>query len=124
MAMGEEVTRWKFLAEEAKAGRLYLDQSVAKDCRDACNKQIDLYDGLRRDLKNLETVTGLGNFKCAEALAQMLGRKAIGGEGNVDAALMDHIEVLKLIRDTIQVSVEKYESQDKVNAGEQDKLLS
>ncbi|WP_194818520.1 hypothetical protein [Nocardia sp. XZ_19_385] len=124
MTINEEKTRWSHLASEAKAGRLYLDQAVAKDCRDACNKQIALYEGLIDDLEFMKRVSGFGNFECADKLAEMLGQKAFGGDGDVYTALKEHISVIELIRDTIQVSVDKYEAQDKVNAGEQDKLLN
>ncbi|MEV0248269.1 hypothetical protein AB0H76_16860 [Nocardia sp. NPDC050712] len=123
-ALNEQVSRWRYLADEAKSGRLYLDSSVAKECRDACNRQIDLYTEARRDLNQLRTVSGFGKFDCARLLEKMLGMKAIGGDGDVDTALKEHIAVLELIRDTIQVSVDKYEAQDTVNAAEQDKLLN
>ncbi|MEV6280095.1 hypothetical protein [Nocardia sp. NPDC051832] len=124
MTIEEDKTRWSYLASEAKAGRLYLDQSVAKDCRDACNKQISLYESLISKLDVMKRVTGFGRFDCSDDLAAMLGQKARGGEGDVYTALMEHISVITLIRDTIQVSVDKYEAQDTTNAGEQDKLLN
>ncbi|MFC9894943.1 hypothetical protein ACFVMC_14750 [Nocardia sp. NPDC127579] len=123
MAINDEKARWSYLAQEARTGRLYLDSAVAAECRDVCNRQIDLYTKLRENLKQIVNVTGLGNFSCADELAKMLGAKAIGGDGDVDAALKEHLEVITLIRDTIQVSVEMYEAQDAANAAEQDKLL-
>lgn len=122
--MNDEITTWRYLADEAKAGRLYLDSTVAKDCRDACNRQIDLYEGLREQLKMVQTVTGFGRFECSELLAKMLGAKAIGGAGDVDTALKEHIEVVGLIRDTIEVSVTRYEAQQQESKDKQDQLLS
>ncbi|MEV6340874.1 hypothetical protein AB0M12_39920 [Nocardia vinacea] len=110
--MSEEKSRWQFLSGEADAGRLYLDPSVALGCRDACNRQIDLYGQLRTDLQYLKLVTGLGRFDCSDELAKMLGAKAVGGDGDVDTALKEHIEVLTLVRDTIQKSVDKLEAHD------------
>ncbi|BDT95228.1 hypothetical protein IFM12275_52040 [Nocardia sputorum] len=124
MAMEEEVSRWRYLADEAKAGRLYLDRSVAKECWDACDRQIQLYNSLRTNLKDVETVTGLGKFDCADELANMLGAKAIGGDGDVDSALKEHIEVLTLIRDTIQISVDRIGAQDDSNAQDTSNLLN
>lgn len=112
MSMSEEKTRWQYLATEAEAGRLYLDPSVAKGCRDACNRQIELYAQLRDNLRYMRNVTGLGRFDCSDELAKMLGSKATGGDGDVDGALKEHIEVVTLIRDTIQKSVDKLEAQD------------
>lgn len=111
MASNDEKTRWQYLNEEAKAGRLYLDPSVAKGCRDASNKQIDLFLRLKGDLRSVANVTGLGRFNCSDQLAKMLGAKAVGGERDFDTAFKEHIEVLELIRDTIEISVKKYEDQ-------------
>ncbi|MEU2030965.1 hypothetical protein [Nocardia amamiensis] len=122
--MSEEVSRWRYLADEAKAGRLYLDPTVAASCRDACDRQIDLYVALLEDLKMISRVTGLGRFDCADELAKMLGSKAIGGEGDVDSALREHIEVLTLMRDAIQVSVDRIGAQDETNAQNTNSLLN
>ncbi|MGO4649123.1 hypothetical protein AB4305_29880 [Nocardia sp. 2YAB30] len=124
MAMEEEVSRWRYLADEAKAGRLYLDREVAKGCSDACDRQIQLYNSLRNNLKDVDTVTGLGKFDCSDELAKMLGAKAIGGEGDVDSALKEHIEVLTLMRDTIQISVDRIVAEDETNSQNTNNLLN
>ncbi len=124
MSMSEEVSRWRYLADEANAGRLLLDPAVAQSCRDACNRQIDLYVTLLEDLKMMTRVTGLGRFDCSDELANMLGAKAIGGDGDVDSALKEHIEVLTLMRDTIQISVDRIGVQDDSNAQDTSYLLN
>ncbi|MFD4354303.1 hypothetical protein ACFWPX_17245 [Nocardia sp. NPDC058518] len=111
MASNDEKSRWQYLNEEAKAGRLYLDPSVATSCRDASNRQIDLFNTLKNELQHVSTVTGLGRFTAADELAKMLGMKAIGGERDFKTAFEEHIAVLELIRDTIEISVKKYEDQ-------------
>lgn len=113
--MEEQTKLWRHLADEAAAGRLYLDSDVVAGCRDACNRQIDLYESVRRDLRWLANVGGFGDFDCADALATMLGAKAIGGDRDVDTALREHIEVLMLIRDTIEVSVDRLTAQESLN---------
>ncbi|MFI5534869.1 hypothetical protein ACIA5H_00615 [Nocardia sp. NPDC051900] len=124
MALNEDLSRWQYLAGEAKAGRLYLDRSVAQACRDACNRQIDLYNQLRDDLQWVSKVSGLGKFDCSDDLADMLGAKAIGGDGDVDSALKEHIEVLTLMRDTIQISVDRIGATDDSNAQDTSNLLN
>ncbi|QIS10740.1 hypothetical protein [Nocardia arthritidis] len=116
MDLKAEKSRWDYLKGEAEAGRLLLDPDVAKDCRAACDKQIELYQKLRTDLNAMAVVTGLGRFDCADELAKMLGAKAIGGDGDVDSALQAHIEVVTLMRDTIQKSIDKLQAQDEQNA--------
>ncbi|KAF0847588.1 hypothetical protein [Nocardia caishijiensis] len=122
MAPSDEKSRWQYLNEEAKAGRLYLDPSVATSCRDASNNQINLFNQLKNDLQSLATVSGLGRFDCADELAKMLGMKAVGGERDFNTAFQEHIEVLTLIRDTIDISVKKYESQDESGAADTNAL--
>ncbi|MFD4457779.1 hypothetical protein [Nocardia sp. NPDC058480] len=116
MAPTDEKSRWQYLNEEAKAGRLYLDPSVATSCRDASNTQIALFTQLKNDLQMLASVTGLGRFDAADELATMLGMKAIGGERDFKTAFEEHIAVLELIRDTIEISVKKYEDQQVAQA--------
>ncbi|TLF82568.1 hypothetical protein [Nocardia cyriacigeorgica] len=110
--MGGEVKLWQHLAGEAEAGRLSLDESVAKDCANVIQQRIDLYEQLREDLKRINRVTGLGDFACTKELATMLGLKAIGGEGDVDSSLKAHVDVLVLMRDTISKSVKDLADQD------------
>ncbi|MFF2391358.1 hypothetical protein [Nocardia sp. NPDC058114] len=116
MASEDEKSRWQYLNEEAKAGRLYLDPSVATSCRDASNKQIDLFNQLKNDLQSVATVSGLGRFRAADELAKMLGMKAVGGERDFNTAFQEHIDVLTLIRDTIEISVNKYQDQQVAQA--------
>ncbi|MEU4342687.1 hypothetical protein AB0H00_15685 [Nocardia sp. NPDC023852] len=114
--MNEDVTLWRYLADEAKSGRLYLDDSVSRDCLKACEDRIRVYNECRSMLKIMSNVTGLGDFPCADELAKMLGTKAIGGEGDFDSSLAEHIAVLEGIRDTIKVSVDRLVEQERVNA--------
>ncbi|MBF6083815.1 hypothetical protein GV791_10680 [Nocardia cyriacigeorgica] len=108
----QDVTLWRHLAGEAESGSLYLDESVAKDCLAVIDSRIDLFKELRRDLTQIERVTGLGDFACTKELAKMLGLKAVGGEGDLDSALSTHLEVLVLMRDTISKSVKDLTDQD------------
>ncbi|MGK8511962.1 hypothetical protein ACRS5S_29390 [Nocardia asiatica] len=114
--MNEDITLWRYLADDAKAGRLYLDDSVSRDCLKACEDRIRVFTECRSMLRTMQRVTGLGDFPCADELAKMLGFRAIGGEADFDSALAEHITVLELIRDTIKVSVDRLVEQEQVNA--------
>ncbi|MEU4411604.1 hypothetical protein [Nocardia salmonicida] len=109
--MAGDKSRWETLKSDAESGNLYLDPSVSTSCRDACNKQITLFSELKQSLSSLSSVSGLGRFNAADDLAKMLGMKAIGGERDFNTAFEEHIQVLTLIRDTIEISVKKYEDQ-------------
>jgi hypothetical protein len=112
MAEDQDKTLWKYLSEEAKAGRLDLDPSVSNDCLKACEDELQVYRNARKMLTRLADVSGFGDFPAADALAKMLGAKAVGGEGDFDSALAKHIEVLELIRDTIKYSVDRLVDHD------------
>ncbi|MGY4099558.1 hypothetical protein ACW2Q0_08350 [Nocardia sp. R16R-3T] len=118
MSMQENITLWQYLADEAKAGRLYLDDSVAKRCRTAIDNQIAVYDEARREVERMARVTGLGEFECGKELGRLLGLKAIDptGDGDLDTSLKDHIRVLGLMGDTIQASLDRLQEQDTSNA--------
>lgn len=70
MADSSDVTLWKFLAEESKAGRLNLDPSVASDCLKACEDQLQVYRECRDMTRQMSHVTGLGDFPAADELAK------------------------------------------------------
>ncbi|MEV6134718.1 hypothetical protein AB0L63_01320 [Nocardia sp. NPDC051990] len=118
MGMQEDITLWQYLADEAKAGRLHLDDSVAKRCRTAIDNQIEVYRDSMRDIDQMARVTGLGEFQCGKELAKLLGLKASDseGDGDLDTALRDHIRVLELMGDTIQASLDRIQEQDTTNA--------
>src|SRR5689334_11526841 len=80
MAESDDITLWKHLAEESKAGRLDLDPSIATDCLKACEDQLDVYKECQSLVKQAEHVTGLGDFPASDQLAKMLSLKAVGGE--------------------------------------------
>ncbi|WP_157107928.1 hypothetical protein [Nocardia amikacinitolerans] len=118
MSVQEDITLWQRLATEAKAGSLYLDDSVAKRCQSAISSQIDVYRACLAGLEQLSNVTGLGDFECGKELAKLLGLKAIdpAGDGDLSSALKDHIRVLELMADTIQSSIDRLQEQDSTNS--------
>ncbi|MFE3446540.1 hypothetical protein ACFXNW_26215 [Nocardia sp. NPDC059180] len=116
--MQDDISLWQHLSDEAKAGSLYLDDAVAKSCRTAIDDQIEVYEGVRQGISQMANVTGLGEFECGKELAKLLGLKAIdaGGDGDLDTALADHLRVLALMGDTIQVTLDRLQEQDSSNS--------
>ncbi|MBH0778269.1 hypothetical protein [Nocardia bovistercoris] len=118
MSIQDDVTLWQHLSNEAKAGRLSLDDSVANQCRAAIERQLDVYQTCLAATNQAVNVTGLGDFECGKELARLLELKAIdpAGDGDLSTALKDHIRVLELMEETIQVSVNRLQQQDSDNA--------
>ncbi|MBF6097215.1 hypothetical protein IU438_06635 [Nocardia cyriacigeorgica] len=118
MSVQDDITLWRSLADQAKAGQLFLDDAVAKSCRSAIDDQIGVYQECIEGIESMARVTGLGEFECGKELARLLGLKAIDptGDGDLSTALRDHIEVLKLMGDTIQVTLDRLQEQDSANS--------
>ncbi|MGW0005340.1 hypothetical protein [Nocardia grenadensis] len=118
MSIQDDVTLWRFLADEAQDGQLYLEDAVAKACRTAIDEQIGVYVEVLEGIEAMANVTGLGEFDCGMELARLLGLKAIdsAGDGDLATSLRDHIEVLKLMGETIQYSLDRVQEQDSSNS--------
>ncbi|MCP2291801.1 hypothetical protein ACFYT3_22690 [Nocardia amikacinitolerans] len=118
MTVQEDITLWQRLAGEAKAGQLFLDDSVAKRCQTAIDSQLAVYQACLEGVDQMSKVTGLGEFECGKELAKLLGLKAIdpAGDGDLSSALKDHIRVLELMADTIQSSIDRLQEQDSTNS--------
>ncbi len=114
--MEEAINRWQFLAGEAKAGRLRLDESVASECHAACEKLIGELKNMRQQAEATKYVSGFGGFDCADDLMKMFRELATGKPDSIDAVILKHIEVVGLIRDTIGVSVKTIQEQDQANS--------
>ncbi|WP_280232385.1 hypothetical protein [Nocardia cyriacigeorgica] len=118
MTMNDEISRWQYLSDEAKAGRLSIDDSVAKACHTAIQDQINVYKAARQGIEEMAVVTELGEFACGQELAKLFGLKAVDAEGNgdLDTALRDHIRVLELMGDTIKATLDRLQEQDSTNS--------
>ncbi|WP_063036854.1 hypothetical protein [Nocardia grenadensis] len=118
MTTQQDITLWRFLADEAEAGRLSLEDSVATACRTAIDNQIDVYVEVLDGIEAMANVSGLGEFACGTELARLLGLKAVdpGRDGDLATALRDHIEVLNLMGAAIQSSLDRVQEQDSSNS--------
>ncbi|MEV0105880.1 hypothetical protein AB0H42_05995 [Nocardia sp. NPDC050799] len=124
MSIEDSITQWQFLSDQAKAGQLYLEESVAVGCRTAIEAQIGVYQECLQGIGQMARVSGLGEFACGQELARLLGLKAVDstGDGDLATSLRDHIQVLKLMADTIQVSLDRVQEQDSSNSQDYDQV--
>ncbi|CCF66138.1 hypothetical protein [Nocardia cyriacigeorgica] len=118
MSLDAEISRWQYLADQAKSGNLYLDDAVARSCRTAIDDQINVYTECLAGIERMANVTGLGDFECGKELGRLLGLKAFdpAGDGDLATALRDHLKVLALMGDTIQVTLDRLQEQDSTNS--------
>lgn len=100
---------WAFLANEARSGRLMIvDQQVASACAKACNDLIDGLVDVQNTLTSAKINLKLGQFQCGDDLAKAL-TDAIMGSSGFHGRIGDHIEIVKLIHDTVKAQIDKYD---------------
>ncbi|MBF6362931.1 hypothetical protein IU447_22735 [Nocardia farcinica] len=104
--------QWEGFAASARAGELFLDsEQVARECLVAC-------DGLRQVAANAQRVSGFGDFKIADELADLFHKQATGEPGSIDQVILDTIAVVKDMREIMQLSIDRLTEQDSLNAGQ------
>lgn len=82
-----------------------LDQSVARDCADACAALIQSLHAAREALRNTNFNINLGDFSSGKQLSEGLYKAIRGDDDSLYARLGEHIEVVKLIHDTVGAQV-------------------
>ncbi|MGV9739898.1 hypothetical protein [Nocardia farcinica] len=111
--------QWEGFAASARAGELFLDsEQVARECLVACDEFLLAYDGLRQVAANAQRVSGFGDFKIADELADLFHKQATGEPGSIDQVILDTIAVVKDMREIMQLSIDRLTEQDSLNAGQ------
>ena len=111
-----DLSQWQVLANEASAGRLKLDPSVASDCLSACDELLAGFEDLLILAASARRADGFGGFDSGHELSEMYGLKGSGGPDAIDRIVREHRQVVTLIRDTISASVANVGAQDDTNA--------
>ncbi|MGV9582052.1 hypothetical protein [Nocardia farcinica] len=112
-------TQWRQFAESARAGELYLDNAeAAGECLTACDEFLAAYDSLQQAALNAQRVSGFGDFKIADELADLFHKQATGEPDSIDQVILDTIAVVKDMREIMQLSIDRLTEQDSLNAGQ------
>ncbi len=114
--MSGGVARWEFLAQEAQAGRLRLDPTIARDLTVACDRRIDELNDMMYRAKTLAKVEGFGELPSGVLLATKFSQKGSGGTNSLDVVLQQHIDVVKAMQIVFNKSIEGYTQQDSAMA--------
>ncbi|MEV0343063.1 hypothetical protein AB0H49_28980 [Nocardia sp. NPDC050713] len=116
--MAEETqSPWRRLAEQARAGELYLDDEVAaSQVIGACKQRLDDLEALRRLAGQCENVSGFGDFDMADVLAGKFRKQAIGTDSSIDAIIAKDVEVVRDMRDIMAISIARLRGQDYTNS--------
>ena len=104
---------WKQLAEQARAGELYVeDEQVALSFGKACDQYILELEQMAFDAQQTLYVAGFGDFPMADLLVDQYLAQATGTENSIDAVLGEHIEVVKNMREVMKASFVRLTGQE------------
>lgn len=114
--MSGAVAGWQLLAQEAQAGRLRLDPTIARDLTVACDRRIDELNSMLRVAVNLAKVDGFGELPSGVLLATKFSQKGSGGTNSLDVVLQQHVDAVKAMQIVFNKSIEGYTEQDSAMA--------
>lgn len=113
----DNVAQWRRLADQARAGELYLnDEQVALQCFAACDQRLTEINELRTYVRNAENVSGFGDFNMASKLVGKFLKQATGDPNSIDQVIREHIETVKNMREVMAISFKRITGQDIENA--------
>lgn len=110
---GSNSVLWNQLADQAHAGELYIaDEQIALDFGKACDQYILELERMRVDAEDTQNVAGFGDFPMASALVDKYTTQATGTDTSVDAVIIEHIEVVKNMREVMKISYTRITGQE------------
>ncbi|WP_039800288.1 hypothetical protein [Nocardia araoensis] len=109
----DNVGQWRRLADQARAGELYLDdEQVALQCFSACEQRLREINDLRTYASNAQSVSGFGDFDMASKLVAKFLKQATGDSNSIDQIIREHIETVKNMREVMAISFKRITGQD------------
>ncbi|MBP1159774.1 hypothetical protein [Rhodococcus sp. PvR099] len=100
------------------AGRLSLEQGVARRCAARCAEFVDQLRRIQFDASKQAKVDGFGTLQSGIDLAAKFGKKASGGDYSMVQAIDDHITVVLEMQQTFEKIEAMYSaSEDRGTAG-------
>ncbi|QBS43649.1 hypothetical protein [Nocardia sp. CS682] len=112
----EGVTEWQRLLDQANTGELRLSPDVGKDLDAQCQNYLNELDGVRRQARRVERVTGFGAMPSGPILEMKFSRKASGADSSLNQSLETHIEEVQLMRQVFATAMANYQSVDVSNS--------
>ncbi|RDI49367.1 hypothetical protein [Nocardia mexicana] len=115
---GDDLQKWQQLAEQARAGDLYLDdEAAARECLAACDQRIADLEGMIQLAALTQRVSGFGDFDMGHALETGFRKQAVGEPNSIDQIIRDHVDTVKNMREVMALSIKRLTGQDVSNAG-------
>ncbi|WP_157838460.1 hypothetical protein [Nocardia farcinica] len=113
------ISQWQQFRAQARAGELFLDDAAAaRACLNACDEFAQAYADLLVAAQRAQRVSGFGDFKIADELADLFHKQATGEPDSIDQVILDTIAVVKDMREIMQLSIDRLTEQDTVNSNQ------
>ncbi|MBY4213832.1 hypothetical protein HQO42_23360 [Rhodococcus fascians] len=96
--LASSMQQWQSLSMQAESGQLEIPEGVAFQCDEVCAAYIRHLTEMLAKTKNLVDVTAFGTLDSARQLGEKFERIAFSGDRSLRVVLMQHIEVIELMR--------------------------
>ncbi|MDV6305233.1 hypothetical protein R3P93_21925 [Rhodococcus cerastii] len=90
--------QWQSLSMQAESGQLEIPEGVAFRCDEVCAAYIRHLKDMVVKTQNLVDVEAFGTLDSARQLGEKFERIAFSGDRSLHVVLMQHIEVIELMR--------------------------
>ncbi|MCZ4521009.1 hypothetical protein O4220_21060 [Rhodococcus ruber] len=96
--LAASMQQWQSLSSQAESGQLEIPGGVAFQCDEVCAAYIRHLQDMARKTEYLVDVTAFGTLDSARQLGEKFERIAFSGDRSLRVVLMQHIEVIELMR--------------------------
>ncbi|MDI9923522.1 MULTISPECIES: hypothetical protein [unclassified Rhodococcus (in: high G+C Gram-positive bacteria)] len=96
--LASTMQQWQSLSMQAESGQLEIPEGVAFQCDEVCAAYIRHLKDMVVKTQNLVDVKAFGTLDSARQLGEKFERIAFSGDRSLHVVLMQHIEVIELMR--------------------------
>ncbi|MDI9927443.1 hypothetical protein [Rhodococcus sp. IEGM 1341] len=96
--LAASMKQWQSLSSQAESGQLEIPDGVAFQCDEVCAAYIRHLTEMLAKTKNLVDVKAFGTLDSARQLGEKFERIAFSGDRSLHVVLLQHIEVIELMR--------------------------
>lgn len=111
--LGSSMQQWQALSAQAEARVLEIPEGVAFQCDEVCAAYIRHLEQMVGQTKSLVDVKAFGTLDSARQLGEKFERIAYSGERSLRVVLLQHIEVIELMRSVFRRYFDEAEYADR-----------
>lgn len=99
-----QLKHWQNLKTQAENGEIVMEADIAAKLAARCDTFLGRLDIAIEQASNLQYISGFGDLRSAQALAQKFSKKAVGDEDSAVNRLNQSIEIVKLMKQTFELA--------------------